>query len=178
MQSRTIRRRSIVLGARFTNLTVRENCYHRSKTWHVNRKWECEHNIRETGRGGILRQSQRPDRFYAAAVPAVVPVVVVVGEARGRFAHARPYSRSATIARLKILKEYSSNVSYHRIIDFLPMTNSSSVLKLTKIRNQTLNVPTRITTIHFDELNIEHAWYISNLSPLFSYQYSNALCAT
>lgn len=68
VQSRTIRRRSIVLEARSTNLTMRENCYHRSKTRHVNGKCECEHNIRETGRGGILRQSQRPNRFYAAAV--------------------------------------------------------------------------------------------------------------
>ena len=84
MESRTIRRRSIVLETRFTNLTVRENCYHRSKTRHVNRKWECEHNIRETGRGGILRQSQRLDRFYAAAVPAVVPVVGGAGALRMR----------------------------------------------------------------------------------------------
>lgn len=139
MQSRTIRRRSSVLEARFTNWTVRENSYHRSKTRHVNRKCECEHNIRETGRGGILRQSQRLDRFYAAAVPAVVPVVGGGGSLRMR-------ARIHTVRRSQDSR-FRKNITRCSFNFFLLLSRQLSsnykfsfqLPQFTKMRNQTLN---------------------------------------
>lgn len=139
MQSRTIRRRSSVLEARVTNWTVRENSYHRSKTRHVNRKCECEHNIRETGRGGILRQSPEARPFLRCRCVGCG----AGGGERGRFAHARPCSHSATITRFKTLKEYYSLLVQLFVIiissTFFELQILFRLPKFTKMRNQMLN---------------------------------------